>query len=259
MFSGVSPLARVSEPQPHGRSGTRTNPAGTSYLSCLFAPSGLYLLWQFTGWETMYVFTGQGDLPAWLVVLFAITNVTQGILGYWLASRYIRKGKLYPANLLWIAGYFLMFFILVHGWDGTGYRRFFTRTVAEWQAQPQTPGLTQALQWAVCPVALTLYTMGVIMLPLLFYWIAKWSKDGYELDGKARAKGEGVSKLKIVFTVLRLVFIHTLGSAILSSILIHNLGWILGLLVFFSVAWAVWLRKGGLLRREISIMTLQQE
>ena len=37
----------------------------------------------------------------------------------------IRQKKVYEANLLWIAGYFGLFFVLIHGWDGTGYERFF--------------------------------------------------------------------------------------------------------------------------------------
>src|SRR5215831_2221872 len=96
------------------------------FLAILFAPSGLYLVWNFPSWETMHV--GDKNMPAWLVTLFAITNITQGILGFWVAYRLIAAKKLYSAYLTIIAAYFAMFFILVHGWDGTGYQRFFSET-----------------------------------------------------------------------------------------------------------------------------------
>jgi hypothetical protein len=47
------------------------------FLACAFAPSGVALLWQFPGWETMYL--GTRELPHWLVALFAATNITQEI------------------------------------------------------------------------------------------------------------------------------------------------------------------------------------
>jgi len=64
------------------------------YAAVFFAPSGIYLLWRFTSWETMHVWD-RGISPL-LVVAFAITNVTQSILGFWLAWRCIRKGQGIP-------------------------------------------------------------------------------------------------------------------------------------------------------------------
>jgi len=78
------------------------------YLSCIFAPSGIYLLWQFPHWETMQVATCHGDLPAWLVALFAITNITQGILGFWVSYICIKAGRYYWAHLQWFL-FFLCF------------------------------------------------------------------------------------------------------------------------------------------------------
>ena len=77
------------------------------FLSILFAPSGIYLLWQFPHWETMQVASTYSDLPAWLVCLFAITNITQGILGYYVTYRLIRKGKLYGAHVNWMVSWIM--------------------------------------------------------------------------------------------------------------------------------------------------------
>ena len=81
------------------------------FLSILFVPSGVCLLWAFPGWETM--FAGDRNLPAWLVTLFCVTNITQGILGYWVAYKLVEKDRLYWAHMQWVFGYLLMFFILL--------------------------------------------------------------------------------------------------------------------------------------------------
>ena len=95
------------------------------WISCIFAPSGLYLLWQFPAWETMFTAEVHKDIPAWLVTLFGLTNVTQGLLGFYITASLIRAGRERAAILQTIWSHGAMLFILVFGWDGTGYRRFF--------------------------------------------------------------------------------------------------------------------------------------
>ena len=48
------------------------------FLAIVFAPSGFVLLWNFPSWETMHV--GTRELPGWLVAIFGVTNITQGLL-----------------------------------------------------------------------------------------------------------------------------------------------------------------------------------
>jgi hypothetical protein len=206
------------------------------FLSCLFAPSGIYLLWQFTSWETMHVL--DKTMPAWLVTGFAITNVTQGILGFWVTQKCIRSGKAYQGFLQIILGYFFMFFILVHGWDGTGYRRFFSPTRADFLAWD--PANVPA--WFTSPVALTLYAMGVILIPVIFYYFGRWMQDGYALAGIKKHPGWGA----IVVLLLLTVFGAGLGSAIACSLLIHWIGWIAGAAAFAVAAALLLVRRGGL-------------
>jgi len=236
------------------------------FLGALFAPSGLYLLWQFPGWETMYVAADRDDLPAWLVVLFAITNVTQGILGFWITYLCIRRDRLYAAHLQWVFAYLIMFFILVNGWDGSGYRRFFTRTVPEWQAGSDELWTTLAAKWAVCPVALTLYAMGVIMLPLMFYWMGQAFKEGWKHLPAGRAPASGADLGNITLTILRVIFLETVGAAILAHLLIRYsiqlcglawLGWIIGLSIWALLLYFLGLRRGGLFHREIRKFALE--
>ena len=133
------------------------------FLALVFAPSGLYLLWEFTSWETMHALNR--DMPAWLVALFGLTNVSQGLLGYFVTRRLLRTGQWKWAKVQPVIGYFLMFFVLVYGWDGTGYQRFFSPSVASLHGW----SWHTALDWMSSDVAITLYAMGAIMIPLLFW------------------------------------------------------------------------------------------
>ena len=206
------------------------------YCALLFAPSGAYLLWAFPDWETMQVARDHSSLPAWLVTLFAVTNVSQGILGYWVTAKLIRAGRRYAAFLQVGIGYFGMFFILVHGWDGRGYQRFFSADRAVFESWPHNPppgeALDRAATWLTSPVALTLAGMSVIVVVLL--WImAAWFKEGHRLAGIHDAPATAAA----VAIVLAFVFVGALGSTIVASVLIHLLHWWIGVPVAAVFVW----------------------
>jgi len=222
------------------------------FLSILFVPSGACLLWAFPGWETM--FAGDRTLPAWLVTLFCVTNITQGILGFWVAGKLVEKGRLYWAHLQWVFGYLVMFFILVHGWDGTGWRRFFyAGNIDDWRAGVDYP----IYAFAYSDVALTLYAFGVIILPVMFIWMSTWMKEGYRLGEVDPQRDSETSKGSLTKTILKIIFLYTLGSAIIASLLVHLIGWIAGLPIFFALFYVAGIRKGGLFHRQIHRLTLE--
>jgi hypothetical protein len=135
------------------------------WTACVFAPSGIYLLWSFPGWETMFVATNHSSLPAWLVCLFSLTNITQGVLGFYVTWYFIRKGNWRMAQLQTIWSHFAMLLILVVGWDGTGYRRFFyAGTGEEWHQSVQYP----LGAFFSSPVFYTLLGMAVVFIPSYF-------------------------------------------------------------------------------------------
>jgi hypothetical protein len=211
------------------------------YCALLFAPSGAYLLWAFPDWETMQVAPDHASLPAWLVALFAITNVSQGILGYWVTAKLIRAGRRYAAFLQVGLGYFGMFFILVHGWDGRGYQRFFSEDRTTFESWPRNfsfgETLDRAGHWLTSPVALTLAGMSAIVVVLL--WImSAWLTEGYRFVGLKDTAGTA----GIIGGVLGMVFIAALGSAIVASVLIHLLGWWIGVPVAVAAVWLVAVR-----------------
>ncbi|SCK45876.1 hypothetical protein [Streptomyces sp. WMMB 322] len=231
---------------PAGRSGPqRPSPwllATALYCGMLFAPSGIWLLWSFPDWETMQVADGHGALPGWLVALFALTNVSQGLLGYEVARRLIVRGRVYAAFLQTGAGYLGMFLILVHGWDGRGYQRFFSPGREEFAEWPESHGpgelLSRAGDWAGSPVGLTLAGMGVVLLPVLFWLLVTAIRSGQ------REAGAPVnSASRIVGTFLLAVFGLALGSAVLTSVLVHQLGWWAGTPVAALVVWGLVLRR----------------
>lgn len=189
------------------------------FLGLVFVPSGFWLLWQFTSWETMHA--GTRDLPVWLVGLFAITNVSQGVLGFVICHHLIRSGRLYTAWLNFIGAYFGMFFILVHGWDGKGYQRFFSPDRAAFENWSwQTAG-----DWFTSDVALTLYGMGVILLPVLGGMTISWIRKG------AQDFGIRSSPLAVLGGFFGSVLLFTVGLAILCSIALMQLGLIPGTIV----------------------------
>jgi hypothetical protein len=132
------------------------------WISLLFAPSGAYLLWAFPYWETMFVARTHTDIPAWLVVIFSITNVSQGILGYYVTARLIQAGKDAWATAQPVIGHALMLYILIVGWDGSGFRRFtYAGTGDQWAQGVPLPWT----DFFSSPVFYTLLGMGVILVP----------------------------------------------------------------------------------------------
>lgn len=151
------------------------------WISMIFAPSGLYLLWAFPGWETMFVARDHTSIPAWLVALFGVTNVTQGILGYWVTAHFIQKGKWTTAKLQTVWSHAAMFFILVFGWDGTGYKRFFyAGTGEEWHTG--VPYDITAFFGA--PIFFALLGLGVFFVPTYLWVILRLTKSTSSASAK---------------------------------------------------------------------------
>lgn len=202
------------------------------FLAIVFAPSGFVLLWSFPSWETMHV--GSRELPGWLVAIFGVTNITQGLLGFvvarWLASR----GNAFGALGQWLLGYFGMFFILVHGWDGTGYQRFFSPT------REALTGWTwsTAAQWLTSDVALTLMAMGVVLIPWLIGLSVKW----------LRASPRAPSAAVLALAILAVLIVAVPAFAVVSSLLVRTFGWLGGGLATTGLVIALSHRRFGPLR-----------
>lgn len=203
------------------------------FLAIVFAPSGFVLLWNFPSWETMHV--GTRDLPGWLVAIFGVTNITQGLLGFVVARALAARGKAFSAYLHWVSGYFGMFFILVHGWDGTGYQRFFSPT------REALTGWTwsTAAGWVTSDVAITLMVMGVVLIPWLVGLTVSWLRES------GRAPGAAV----LSASILGLLVLGVPAIAVASSVMVRQAGVIGGLLGTVAMFAALCAPRFGLLRR----------
>ncbi|MEW5740138.1 MAG: hypothetical protein AB1938_14500 [Myxococcota bacterium] len=201
------------------------------FLAVVFAPSGFVLLWSFPSWETMHV--GTRDLPPWLVALFGITNITQGLLGFTVARWLCARGKALSAYLHWVGGYFGMFFILVHGWDGTGYQRFLSPTREALHGWTWATGAA----WLTSDVAITLMVMGVVLVPWLVGLTVHWL-------------GEGTTRHPVALgaSVLGLLVVALPALAIASSLLVRTAGPVLGAVLTAALFAALCAPRFGLLR-----------
>ncbi len=139
------------------------------WIALLFAPSGVYLLWAFPSWETMFVAPDHAAIPAWLVALFALTNVSQAVLGFYVTWRCLRAGRDRVAWLQTIGSHAAMLFVLVVGWDGTGIQRFtYTGTAADFATGVAYP-------WRAfigSPVFVALAVMGLVLVPS-YAWLCR--------------------------------------------------------------------------------------
>jgi len=220
------------------------------FLSILFAPSGLYLLWRFPHWETMQVARTWGDLPAWLVCLFGITNITQGILGYWTSARLVRGGNIYGAHVNWIVAWTIFWSILVMGWDTTGWQRFlYDSTVS---GIPWSPGRHMGLSFFTSNVFLTLVGMAVPIGPAMAIPVAKWIREGaksYQSITEERIPGTA----KLILVVLAGTFGITLGLAVVCGLLVFfirdltgsiPLAYAIGLPAFWITVYFLLLKRG---------------
>ncbi len=225
------------------------------FLSLIWAPTGMLLLLKHPSWECMQVPNSLSDIPPFLILGFGITNVTQGILGFWVTTNLFKNGSYYLGHLNWLVGYLGMFFILVYGWDGLGWDRFlYDRDMfpgsPAWQ-----PGLELTLMdrisflWS--SVAITLYIDGIYLIPpltFLYYHFDKTEMNKMHPEIKKKAKHRflrGYSILVIIFGV-------GLGSAMGAALTVHLFkglvghvaSYFVGIPIFAIAAYFFLYRKG---------------
>lgn len=200
------------------------------FLSLVWAPTGMLLLLRHPSWETMQAAPQLLAMSEWLILAFGITNITQGILGFWIGQKLLARNQGYLAQLNWIAGYFGMFFILLYGWDGLGYDRFlYDRDMLPdspaWTAGAATAGgvLAALGRFLGSGVAQTLYLDGVYLLPPFFWLTQRWRKEAASAAG-ARAP----SALRLVLVYLGAVFLVGLGGAAVCALTVRGVAYVLG-------------------------------
>lgn len=215
------------------------------FLSLVFVPSGAVLLWSHPSWETMHECRHE-TIPPWFVAAFSISNVTQGILGYWVTYNLLMRGKYLRASHQAFFAYLGMFFMLVNGWDKTGYQRLFSATREDFENWEWS----NVLSWLTSDVVKLLISIGVVFMPLMNYWIIKWFMEGYEME-----EGEGtehdtrerlINAIKLGVLAYVSIIGIAFGSATLATLLIKWLGWTKGLVTFGATLYLGILSKWGI-------------
>lgn len=203
------------------------------FLSLFWAPTGMLLLLRHPSWETMQAAASFQSMSEWLILGFGITNVTQGMLGFWVGCQLLRSGKDYLAQLNWLAGYFGMFFILLYGWDGLGYDRFLYDRDMLPGSPAWTPGVALRLAGGALPalaaflkssVARTLYIDGIYLLPPFFLLATRWRQAEHLLERRPAP-----SSLRLILTYLGGIFLVGLGSAAVCALAVRGVALLLGI------------------------------
>lgn len=222
------------------------------FLSILFAPSGIYLLWQFVQWETMQVAHTFSDLPAWLVCGFAITNITQGIFGFWISYKFVKKKNYYAAHANWMWAWILFWFILMCGWDCTGYQRFLYDASVHggvlWE-----PGKHMGISffWK-SNVWWTLVVMAIFFAPMLIHAVIKFIPEGARQDSSLSPDQRPKRILLLIFS-FGTQWLVCLGLAIVATLIVMGLrdfmgsillGYLIGVPLFIILAQFLLFRRG---------------
>ncbi|MFE0186524.1 hypothetical protein [Streptomyces sp. NPDC058989] len=134
------------------------------FLGVFFLPMGLLLATRFPRWETMQVLT---EIPPWAMACFSTGVFVSGALGCLLTLRLLARGALWAACLQVIGAYAGVFFVLVHGWDGTGLHRLLATAPSTFPAGP--PTAAELVRFCGSPVAAALCWMGAVILPVLLF------------------------------------------------------------------------------------------
>lgn len=241
------------------------------FLSLVWAPTGMILLLKHPSWETMQVFTGIESLAQYpfLVLAFGITNITQGILGYWVAYTLFKKGHYYWAHFQWLIGYFCMFFILIYGWDGLGYDRFLYDR-AMFGNVPWSPGAGiqpgAGINFLVSSVAMTLYMDGAFLLPVMMLMWGRWLRQGAQIDKTVPRDRVPAGIGKNILFLLFCIFVIGLGSAAIAVLVVHYMGmlvghvmgYVLGLPIFAVLGYFILYRKGGPVYKFMKLIFIQE-
>jgi len=243
------------------------------YLAIFFAPIVLSVLHAHTSWETMQVYSSINDIPTLFIIIYSITNILDGLFAYYVCQRFIKQGDFFKAGLQAVFGYFLMFFIIFHGWDGWGFDRFFydpsMNNDIAWK-----PGAGDLSLFAFSNVAIYNYIMGAILLPPMIYFAVKWLRVGLIEDSSIpNEKVPSAIKSTILFLIIflgislslaigatftcKFFTLITGGNQMTSFGEISFLGILIGLPLFIILTWFFLLRRGKLFSKLLSILLIE--
>ncbi|GAA1362005.1 hypothetical protein [Streptomyces beijiangensis] len=204
------------------------------FAAVLMVPTGLFLLWQNPSWATMHVATGHDGVWAGFVLIYAGGIVVGTLLGFLAAQALVLVGAGYWAYLQCVGGYFLLFGTLIHGWDGTGYRRMLTTSTAAYRDWPKDSVVNHVLDFLTSGTFLALLVLGAAVIGTMLLTEIGWLVEGWKLPGA----DEDRRVPQLLAVAIAGAGVHGLPflGALTASILMHLLGGPLGLALFAVLA-----------------------
>ncbi|MFF9897112.1 hypothetical protein [Streptomyces longispororuber] len=217
------------------------------FAAVLMVPTGLFLLWQNPSWATMHVARGHDDVWAGFVLAYAGGIPVAAVLGFLAARALVLAGAGYWAYLQCAGAHFLVFGVLVHGWDGSGYERFLSPGARDWAHWPHDSVVNNALDFATSGTFLALLVLGAAVVGTLLLMQVGWLVEGWSLPGAQEDRGvRPVLAVAIAAAgVYGLPFLGALGA----SALVRLLGGWPGLVLCVVAAGLVLLPRRSPVRR----------
>ncbi|AZM53151.1 hypothetical protein DMA15_11555 [Streptomyces sp. WAC 01529] len=201
------------------------------FMGMLFIPMGMWLATRFPGWETMYAWRA---VPPWALAAFSAGLVVCATAGYLLTHRLLVRGKPWGACLQFVAAYVFVFCTLIHGWDGTGLRRFLATAPAAFTSP--TPTTAELIQWLRSPIAETLFWMGLVLIPALLAVNVRLRTGG---TGAPGTRGAPLDGLDMVLRATMVILGPCLALAVSASLAVTVFGPLLGGAAWTALAVAV--------------------
>ncbi|MCX5383628.1 hypothetical protein [Streptomyces sp. NBC_00083] len=211
------------------------------FAAVLQVPTGLFMLWQNPSWATMQVAHDAHGVWAGFVFLDAGGTVVAAVLGFLVAQALVLVGAGYWAYLQSVGGHFLLCAVLVHGWDGTGYRRLLTTAPRELRAWPRDSVVNHVLHFVTSGTFLALLVLGAAVIGTLLVMEIGWLMEGWELPGADEDRK--VPRIVAVAVAAAGVYGLPCVGALAASALVRLTGWPLGLALFAVLAGAALLAR----------------
>ncbi|MGC0416295.1 hypothetical protein [Embleya sp. AB8] len=204
------------------------------FAAVLLVPTGVFMLWQNPSWQTMHSAHRHTDVWAGFVLVYAGGCVLAVLAGFLAGQALVLVGAAYWVFVQAVAAWFVMFLILVHGADGSGYRRVLTTNSHDFATWSRRGVGRNVLDFANSGTMFALVFLGGPVLLLLFLTEISWLAEGWRLPG-----ADAERKVpKPVAVAIAAAGVHGLPfvGALLASGLIRMCGWPLGLLLFAPIA-----------------------
>ncbi|MDG4860172.1 hypothetical protein P8605_18780 [Streptomyces sp. T-3] len=211
------------------------------FATVLMVPTGVFMLWQNPSWATMQVADGPGGIWAGWVLFYAGGIPLGALLGFEVAQMLVLVGAGYWAYLQCVGGYFLLFGALIHGWDGSGYERFFSTSDEDFADWPKDSVVNNVLDFLTSGTFLALLIFGAGVIGTMLVTEIGWLLEGWSLPGA----DEDRKVPRIVAIAIAAAGVYGLPflGALTASVLMRLLGGWLGLLAFAALAGFVLLSK----------------